>query len=90
MKARINPNSEKAFGVFTIDADELRAMFPRLSVETGRGWIDEGRVVTSAGISAGVDMSLYLISKLETEELALRTARQMDYRWNRVDKDDAR
>ena len=65
------------------DVTELRAMFPRVVVEEGNRWMDEGRVVTSAGISAGIDMSLYLVERLEGKELAVRTARQMDYDWRR-------
>jgi transcriptional regulator GlxA family with amidase domain len=48
---------------------------------TARRWIDQGKVVTSGGISAGIDMSLYLVERLAGRELALRTARQMEYHW---------
>lgn len=64
------------------DIDELRAMFPRVRVESARRWIDNGRVITSAGISAGIDMSLHLVARLAGRELALGTARQMDYDWS--------
>lgn len=40
------------------DADILRRDFPRVTVETGAPWIDQDRIVTSAGISAGIDMAL--------------------------------
>lgn len=63
------------------DADDLRRQFPRVAVETGSPWIDEDRVVTSAGISAGIDMSLHLVGRLTHVELARATARQMDYHW---------
>lgn len=63
------------------DIDDLRAMFPRLDVRTGVRWVDEGAVVTSAGISAGIDMSLHLVERLVDRDLALRTARQMDFDW---------
>jgi transcriptional regulator GlxA family with amidase domain len=63
------------------DADDLGRQFPRATVETGPPWIDEDRIVTSAGISAGIDMSLHLVSRLAGEPLARATARQMDYRW---------
>ncbi len=63
------------------DVDELREMFPDLSVRTGVRWVDEGPVVTSAGISAGIDMSLHLVERLAGRDLALRTARQMDFDW---------
>jgi transcriptional regulator GlxA family with amidase domain len=63
------------------DLGELKAMFPSLTVIEDRRWVDEGTVVTSAGISAGIDMSLHLVARLGGKELALKTARQMDYNW---------
>lgn len=63
------------------DADDLQQQFPELKVETNVRWIDEGRVVTSAGISAGIDMSLHLVSRLGDVILAERTAHQMDFKW---------
>ena len=66
------------------DLDDLRKGFPALRVESGAQWIDEGPIVTSAGISAGLDMSLHLVSRLAGEALAVRTARQMDYAWRRA------
>ena len=56
-----------------------RLMFPDISVKGDQRWVDAGTIVTSAGISAGLDMSLYLVERLESEELAVRTARRMDY-----------
>ena len=66
------------------DLDDLRRAFPSLRVESGAPWIDEGRIVTSAGISAGLDMSLHLVSRLAGRALAERTARQMDYVWRQA------
>lgn len=66
------------------DVEELRALFPALAVDVGVRYIDAGDVVTSAGISAGIDVSLHLVERLASGELAHRTARQMDYAWVRV------
>jgi transcriptional regulator GlxA family with amidase domain len=63
------------------DLDALRALRPAVRVRDGVRWIDEGAVVTSAGISAGIDMSLHLVQRLHSRDLAHRTARQMDYPW---------
>ncbi len=65
------------------DIAELRAIFPQLDVQEEVRWVVDGRLITSAGISAGIDMSLQLVAQLAGEELAQRTARQMDYRWQR-------
>jgi len=64
------------------DVADLRARFPALTVIDGPRWIDNGPLVTSAGISAGMDMSLHLVARLAGQALAERTARQMDYRWH--------
>ncbi len=64
------------------DLDALRTLRPAVEVRDGVRWVDEGAVVTSAGISAGMDMSLHLVRRLQGQELAARTARQMDYDWN--------
>jgi len=65
------------------DIAELRERFPSLDVREDVRWVDNGRIVSSAGISAGIDMSLHLVERLAGLELAERTARQMDYEWNR-------
>ena len=53
-----------------------------MSVQKQRRWVRDGNTVTSGGISAGVDMSLHLVETLVSRELALRTARQMEYTSN--------
>ena len=63
------------------DCADLQAQFPTLMVKTGVRWIDEGHLVTSAGISAGIDMSLHLVERLCDRPLALATAHQMDFEW---------
>ncbi|RSZ44636.1 DJ-1/PfpI family protein [Variovorax beijingensis] len=63
------------------DIADLREQFPSLDVRENERWVDSGRIVSSAGISAGIDMSLYLVERLAGRTLAERTARQMDYAW---------
>jgi len=65
------------------DIDDFRKSFPGIVVDAESRFVDEGKIVTSAGISAGIDMSLHLVERLEGEPLARGTARQMDYRWQR-------
>lgn len=64
------------------DADDLARRHPTLRVRPERRWIDNGRIVTSAGIAAGIDMSLHLVARLVDLELAQRTARQLDVTWS--------
>ncbi|MFN2198384.1 MAG: DJ-1/PfpI family protein [Anaerolineales bacterium] len=64
------------------DIPDLRLSFPEVDVREGVRWVDSGRVVTSAGISAGIDMSLHLVARLADRELALKTAQQMEFDWS--------
>lgn len=64
------------------DLENLRAQHPGLEVREGVRWVDQGPLVTSAGISAGIDMALHLVGRLAGPVLAERTARQMDTPWN--------
>jgi len=63
------------------DLEDLKRMFPTLHVQTGKRWVDEGTIITSAGISAGLDMSLHLIERIAGREIAIGTARQMEFDW---------
>lgn len=61
------------------DLDQLALEFPALEVLAERRWVRQGTVYTSAGISAGIDLSLHLVDVLAGTDLAVRTARQLDY-----------
>jgi len=63
------------------DIPDMQARYPAVNTVAGQRWVDEGGIVTSAGISAGIDMSLHLVERLAGRELALLTARQMDFDW---------
>ena len=63
------------------DIADLRAQFPQLDVRQETPFVDTGRVVTSAGISAGIGMSLHLVERVLGASMAAATARQMEYDW---------
>jgi transcriptional regulator GlxA family with amidase domain len=44
-------------------------------------WVDAGRVVTAGGLSSGIAMALHLVDRFAGRELAVRTARQIEYDW---------
>lgn len=63
------------------DVADLRLQYPGLDVRDGVPYIDQGRIVTSAGISAGIGMSLHLVGRILGADMAKATARQMEYDW---------
>ena len=50
-------------------------------VEKAR-WVEDNRLFTSSGISAGMDMALALIEKIFDKETSLRVAQLTEYIWN--------
>jgi transcriptional regulator GlxA family with amidase domain len=61
--------------------DELRKISSSISIDSSRRFIDNGDVIIAAGISAGIDMSLYVVARLLGIEQAIETARYMEYQW---------
>jgi transcriptional regulator GlxA family with amidase domain len=59
--------------------DWMRDSFPSVTVEYGKHFVEDGRVFTSAGISAGIDMSLRVVAHYFGEQVARATARHMEY-----------
>jgi transcriptional regulator GlxA family with amidase domain len=62
--------------------DLLAQTAPTAHIQRDRRYVDTGKIVTSGGISAGIDMSLHVVSKLLGAETARETAQYMEYRWN--------
>jgi transcriptional regulator GlxA family with amidase domain len=59
--------------------DGLRANHPKTDVLADARVVDEGEIITSAGVSAGIDMALHVVRRLHGDEIARRTARDMEY-----------
>ena len=59
--------------------DTMRDSFPAVSVQYEKHFVRDGRVFTSAGISAGIDMSLKVVEHHFGEAIARATARHMEY-----------
>jgi transcriptional regulator GlxA family with amidase domain len=59
--------------------DWMRDSFPSVTVEYDQHVVEDGRVLTSAGISAGIDMALKAVARYCGEPVARATARHMEY-----------
>ena len=62
-----------------MDLDRLEEEYPEISVQRNVKFVDEGSILTSGGISAGINLSFHLIARLHGKEVALKTAKQMAY-----------
>ena len=57
--------------------DELQAQFRKCSVVTGRLFVNDGQITTSAGVSSGIDMALDLLAQEHGAAFAARVAREL-------------
>ncbi|HEU5433424.1 MAG TPA: DJ-1/PfpI family protein [Thermomicrobiales bacterium] len=65
--------------------ERMRGAHPAIDVRADARYVDEGPIVSAAGVSAGVDMALYVVARLHGAEVANWTARQMEYDWETGD-----
>lgn len=61
--------------------EELKRISPTTKVRSDRRFVDTGRIVTSAGVSAGIDGAMHVVERLLGREAARATARYMEYDW---------
>jgi transcriptional regulator GlxA family with amidase domain len=62
--------------------EDLQRSYPKAAVKSGRRFVDNGRVVTTAGISAGIDGSLHVVARLLGRRIADQVANYMEYSWS--------
>ena len=62
-----------------MDIDRLEKEYTKINVLRNVKFVDESPIITSGGISAGINMSFYIIKKLLGEEIAVATAKRMEY-----------
>lgn len=53
--------------------------FKNVKVCKDKQYVEDGNIITSAGISAGIDMALYIVKKYFSQEVAKSTAKHMEY-----------
>ncbi len=61
------------------DLDRLENDYPHVEVIRNVKFVDEGRVLTSAGISAGINLSFHLLQRYFGKNVARETAKRMEY-----------
>lgn len=64
---------------FHASIESLRKALPGTKVLSDVRFVDNGKVITTAGISAGIDGALHLVAKLKGEEMAKEVAAYMEY-----------
>ncbi|SDO10652.1 DJ-1/PfpI family protein [Alkalicoccus daliensis] len=61
------------------DIEEMEKKYPEVQMKRNVKFVDEGHILTSAGISAGIELSLHMVKKVLGEEVMKNTAKHMEY-----------
>jgi len=61
--------------------EELAAIPSSIEIVRDVRYVDNGRIITSAGVQAGMDMALHVIARLHGEAVARQTAAYIEYVW---------
>lgn len=62
--------------------DDLAALVDNTgTINRDKRYVDNGKIVTSGGVSAGIDMSLYVVRQLLGDEVLTKTLTEMEYPW---------
>jgi len=69
----------KTATTFHLSLDNLQKNYPKIDVRKDVRFVDNGTVITTAGISAGIDGALHLVAKLKGEQAAKDAAFYMEY-----------
>lgn len=64
---------------FHLSIDGLKQAVPKAKVLSNARFVDNGKVMTTAGISAGIDGALHLVSKIRGQQAAKDVAKYMEY-----------
>lgn len=63
----------------------MRQIAPQANYNGNKRFVDNGKIMTSGGISAGIDLSLYVIGKLFGNELVEKTKAYLEYGdWKKI------
>jgi len=64
-----------------MDIRDLQSQYPNLKVVENKKYVESGKIITSGGISAGIEMSLHVVSNISGISVAEKTAKRMEYDW---------
>jgi len=66
---------------FTPRIDELATAFPKIDVIRDVRWADNGKLITSAGLSSGIDAALHVVARVRGTDEARTVAMRLEYDW---------
>lgn len=67
--------------------DAMARTFPQIEIVRDRRWVDTGKLVTSAGLSSGIDAALHVVAEVRGVDVARAVAMNLEYDWSPGERD---
>lgn len=67
--------------------DSMASAFPEIEIVRDRRWVDTGKLVTSAGLSSGIDAALHVVGEVRGVDIARAVAMNLEYDWSPGDRE---
>jgi putative intracellular protease/amidase len=67
--------------------DSMASAFPEIEIVRDRRWVDTGKLVTSAGLSSGIDAALHVVGEVRGVDIARAVAMNLEYDWSPSDRE---
>ena len=77
--ARLGWLNGKPYTTHHLAYDELRELVPDGDLRPGVRYVETGKLISAAGISAGIDAALHLLRRLSGDEAVAVVSRYMEY-----------
>jgi transcriptional regulator GlxA family with amidase domain len=61
---------------------EFKETFPGITLIEDKRFVENGKIITAGGISAGIDMSLYVVEQMLGKEKLALTLKELEWQWH--------
>jgi putative intracellular protease/amidase len=77
----------KSATTFHRSFDSMARAYPTVEIVRDRRWVDTGKLVTSAGLSSGIDAALHVVAEVHGIDYARTVALTLEYDWQPGDRE---
>lgn len=67
-------------------ADDFASLYPQTHVIKDVRFVDAGNILTSSGVTSGIDLALYIVGKINGEKIKGMIARALQYEYHQEEK----
>ncbi len=67
-------------------ADDFASLYPKVTFHKNVRFVDAGNILTSSGVTSGIDLALYIVGKINGEKIQGMISRALQYNYHQYEK----